>query len=430
MGLLSNFSIGELSAEISRRICPNFPPPAGAFPEAQAPCTVQITVASDTGSSVKSLVNVMTRCAAEMNPDRATQVVVRETCEALHADRCTIFNVEESTGNLVMKTATGLQDLVIPAGQGIAGQVAQTKTSVIVDDAYSCKLFDTSIDKDTGYKTNTLLVVPVCDVAGRTTAVLQVVNKQSGEHFTETDKLMAENIAAMAGIILRTCSLYDEGIRHEKRAKGIVDIILSLKQDMNLNSFLFTVNRSLQELSDAEKATFFIVEGSNLISATTDSGKQIRIPKTAGLVGACCLEAKTINIKDAYADDRFDTSNDKKTGFTTRSILCVPIVVTEDEITVCIGVLQMINKKNEPCFAEEDVLLLEQLASLMSEKVAELLNNQTTQVRRNRLDSGPGYSDNPAQDLENFKKKKYAGKLPPISAGVPGIVEEEEEEEC
>src|SRR4029077_11923263 len=59
---------------------------------------------------------------------------------------------------------------------------------------------------------------------------------------------------------------------------------------------------------------------------------------------------KSINIPYAYADLRFNPAFDKKTGYFTRSILCVPIVNKAGKI---IGVTQALNKKGGP-FSDED----------------------------------------------------------------------------
>ena len=77
---------------------------------------------------------------------------------------------------------------------------------------------------------------------------------------------------------------------------------------------------------------------------------QIRFPNHLGIAGAVFTSGKTINIPYAYADLRFNPAFDKKTGFFTRSILCVPVVNKHGRT---IGVTQVLNKRGGP-FTDED----------------------------------------------------------------------------
>ena len=68
-------------------------------------------------------------------------------------------------------------------------------------------------------------------------------------------------------------------------------------------------------------------------------------PITWASPGPFLHPGKTINIADAYSDDRFNPEVDKKTGYRTRSILCMPVVNKEGK---AIGVTQVLNKKGGP----------------------------------------------------------------------------------
>lgn len=59
---------------------------------------------------------------------------------------------------------------------------------------------------------------------------------------------------------------------------------------------------------------------------STDTGREIRIPKTAGIAGRCCGDGRAMNIADASADDRFNVEVDKRTGFKTQNVLAVPML--------------------------------------------------------------------------------------------------------
>lgn len=90
--------------------------------------------------------------------------------------------------------------------------------------------------------------------------------------------------------------------------------------------------------------------------------KEIRIPKAAGIAGECLMKEQVLLINAPYNDQRFNQATDKKTGYTTTSILAVPIKTADG---TCIGVLQAINKLPEASdvgFDEVDEALASRLA--------------------------------------------------------------------
>ena len=84
---------------------------------------------------------------------------------------------------------------------------------------------------------------------------------------------------------------------------------------------------------------------------------EIRFPMNSGIAGAVVASQNTVNIKDVYEDSRFNQEFDKKTGYRTKSVLCMPIFSTEQKV---IAVIQLINKLDgSPVgFTEQDERLL------------------------------------------------------------------------
>ena len=107
-------------------------------------------------------------------------------------------------------------------------------------------------------------------------------------------------------------------------------------------------------LLNAERSTLFLNdEKTNELWSEVGQGLesvQIRLPNHLGIAGAVFTSSKAINIPYAYADLRFNPGFDKKTGFFTRSILCVPVVNQHGKV---IGVTQVLNKKSGPFTAED-----------------------------------------------------------------------------
>ena len=97
---------------------------------------------------------------------------------------------------------------------------------------------------------------------------------------------------------------------------------------------------------------FMISKTSELFSriAMGDNVGEIRLPDNVGIAGSVFQSRETINIPHAYADLRFNPAFDKKTGYFTRSILCVPIMNKDG---ICIGCTQVLNKSGGG-FTDED----------------------------------------------------------------------------
>merc|ERR1719343_1632256 len=144
------------------------------------------------------------------------------------------------------------------------------------------------------------------------------------------------------------------------------------------------------ELVQADRCTVFLVdEGKQqLWSVSTDSGKEIRIPKSAGIAGECATEGSLINIPDCYADSRFNQAIDKQTGYKTPSMLAVPVLRrrrTDKSHGAVLAVIQMINKMEFDGevgkFDDEDVQVMETFSTFVASKLegSTLLATETKQ---------------------------------------------------
>jgi putative ABC transport system ATP-binding protein len=128
--------------------------------------------------------------------------------EILEADRVSVFLVDEARGEMVSKVAQyeGERPLEIRValGAGIAGRVATTGAAMNIADAYEEPLFNRAVDQATGYRTRSILCVPVLNRRGRVFAVAQVLNKHGGEPFTAADEQRFADFSARLGVVLES----------------------------------------------------------------------------------------------------------------------------------------------------------------------------------------------------------------------------------
>ena len=127
-----------------------------------------------------------------------------------------------------------------------------------------------------------------------------------------------------------------------------------------MNSLCFTLTERVPQLLEADQCTLYLVDNKHKELWTLSGGVQIRIPIDKGIAGITATKGEIVNIPDAYKDDRWGGQDfDKKSGYHTKSILCLPIKEETDQgETRIVGVLQLINKAGGP-FDLGDCNLLE-----------------------------------------------------------------------
>jgi putative ABC transport system ATP-binding protein len=146
--------------------------------------------------------------AFESMLDQVLEAFTLKVGQILHADRATLFLVDEARGELWSKVAQsdGARPLEIriPLAAGIAGQVATTGAARNIRDVYDDPLFNREIDQTTGYRTRSMLCVPIVNSKSRVFAVAQLLNKNGGEPFEAEDEARLREFASSIGVVLES----------------------------------------------------------------------------------------------------------------------------------------------------------------------------------------------------------------------------------
>ena len=152
---------------------------------------------NQTNDPLIALVNIGQAVAAEKDINLLIKTIAEETKTAMNADRCTVYLYDKDNNELYSKVATGLdtKELRIPADKGIAGHVVKTGETINIKDAYKDKRFNPDVDKKTGYRTKTILCMPIKNFNQEIIGVFQVLNK-FGEYFTPDDEDLLVAIAS------------------------------------------------------------------------------------------------------------------------------------------------------------------------------------------------------------------------------------------
>eukprot|EP00746_Dinoflagellata_sp_MGD_P007170 gnl/MRDRNA2_/MRDRNA2_114146_c0_seq1.p1 gnl/MRDRNA2_/MRDRNA2_114146_c0~~gnl/MRDRNA2_/MRDRNA2_114146_c0_seq1.p1 ORF type:complete len:455 (+),score=99.77 gnl/MRDRNA2_/MRDRNA2_114146_c0_seq1:74-1438(+) len=326
------------------------------------------------GHHLIRLFEVTRNITAEIVPKETIDIVIKETINLLSCDRVSLFVYDKRINMLVLNASNLEQPIRVNAGQGIAGTVFSNQETVNIPDCYQDNRFDSGFDKATGYHTKSLLCMPITDFENQTMGVLQAINKEAGGEFNQIDELLMGHLTQHVAIALRNAEVYKDAIIASERANGLLHMIQSLSQDLGTQSMILTITMHANQLVQADRCTVFLVDEAKqqLWSVSTDSGKEIRIPKTAGLAGQGATEGQLINIPDAYEDSRFNQAVDKQTGYRTKSVLVVP--VQNEHQTKVLAVIQMINKMEFDgevgFFDEEDVQIMDTFAAFVGSRLS------------------------------------------------------------
>ena len=302
------------------------------------------------------LLLAISRRMSTMNTlDEVLHTLVELTSAELNAERGSLFLNDPDTSQLYSRVAQGnfQREIRILNTSGIAGHVFTTGEGIIIHDAYADPRFDRSVDETTGFITRSILCVPIRTAKGELIGVAQTLNKKKGR-FNTGDLHLFEAMAQQGVLALQGAQFIERLEKIRRQELEFINVVSEITSDIKLGSLLQNVMSEATRLLNAERSTLFLNdEKTNQLWSEVGEGlgaTQIRLPNHVGIAGAVFTTSKTINIPYAYADLRFNPAFDKRTGFFTRSILCVPLI---NKYGKTIGVTQVLNKRGGP-FTNED----------------------------------------------------------------------------
>lgn len=316
-----------------------------------------------------ALLEVAEVLSGQLDTEKLTEIIMEKGRSLTHADRCSLFLVNEKRDRLITSFQRGLDAAIdIPIDKGIAGETVKSGKVLIIKDAYEHPSFDSSTDLETGYRTRSILSVPIFNNRGDVIGVTEMVNKQDDQmEFTQWDSHMIQIFNVFCGISLENAKLYQESKDMSSKLRSFFDVSLSLSQSENIQRILTDIIHNARQVIKASRASLFLVDDAAQVmnSFITDGGKlPPTLPLTAGIAGHCAMSKECVIVNNAYDDPRFNRAVDIGTGFTTTSLCAAPILSSNGRV---LGVVEMVNKDEaEGGFNDKDVELLKSFATFAS----------------------------------------------------------------
>ncbi|XP_072437118.1 cAMP and cAMP-inhibited cGMP 3',5'-cyclic phosphodiesterase 10A isoform X2 [Chiloscyllium punctatum] len=318
--------------------------------------------------------------SVEQRLDRGSdnRLLIFELCNiiktATMADGFSLYFVGDCNNSLCLFTSAGMKDqqqqkpiAVETAGFGItvASYVAKFRKTLLVQDLAEDSRFPKGISMDSKSPVQSVLCLPIVTAGNDLLGVLELYRQRGRNPFDSDQQQIATANLAWASVAIHQVEISKGLARQSEMNDFLLDVSKTYFDNiLAIDSLLEHIMINAKNLVNADRCAFFQVDHSSqeLYSDLFDIGeekegrpvfkktKEIRFSIEKGIAGQVARTGEVLNIPDAYADPRFNREVDVYTGYTTRNILCMPIVSRG----VVIGVVQMVNKMNGTAFTEAD----------------------------------------------------------------------------
>ncbi|KAK6493288.1 cGMP-specific 3',5'-cyclic phosphodiesterase-like isoform X1 [Huso huso] len=322
----------------------------------------------------------------ELVKDISTHLDVTALChkiflhinELIDADRYSLFLVCEDSSNekfLISRLFDVAEDSTLEEAsnncirlewnKGIVGHVAATGQPLNIRNAYEDPRFNAGVDQITGYKTQSILCMPIKNHREEVVGVAQAINKKCGKNgaFTEQDEKDFSAYLAFCGIVLHNAQLYETSRLENRRNQVLLDLAsLIFEEQQSLEVILKKIAATILSFMQAQRCTIFIADGdiSNSFSSVfhmeyEELGESAKVPKRDCDVSKInYMYAQYVkntmgplNVGDITKDERFPGTNEnaENSNKQIKSLLCTPIKNGKKDKVI--GVCQLVNKMDE-----------------------------------------------------------------------------------
>ena len=170
----------------------------------------------DTNDIYRRGLSALMQSSALINSSLQTADVLNYAMKAaeefMEAEASSVYELDTEKGEIFFRLARGEKGGIIKSrrlkpGEGIAGWVIQSGKPMVVEDVRKEGRFSDRFDRETGFKTRSLICVPLT-IRGKTIGALQVINKKNGVPFTEEDTELLTALAQQIAVALDNAKLY------------------------------------------------------------------------------------------------------------------------------------------------------------------------------------------------------------------------------
>lgn len=237
-------------------------------------------------------------------------------------------------------------------------------------------------------------------------------------------------VGRVVGRRIDQLALLNSGRRHVDRLRATLELARSFAGEKETQRLLERIAEEAVRLLGSDRASIFIWdrEQHQIIACPAlgvESGR-LYLPDNKGIVGDVLQSRKALIVDNAYKDPRFDQSVDKKSGYKTRNLLCVPLF---DASQNCVGAFELINKIGGDFTAEDQIALedfgVQASTAITNTRELEFLDRSNRQLSEQVTDQIRIVGDSPAMTgLRGTIDRLAATDLPVLILGESGTGKE------
>lgn len=316
-----------------------------------------------TEDKMAMLMDVVKSINSGLAADETLQLITSEAKSITQSESGSLILAEEGTRNLRFVASTDknqhiLKMLQIPAGQGIAGIVAETGDAIIVNDAGGDSRIFKDVDDATNTTTRNLICVPL-KLKGRVLGVLEVINRLNGE-YGEDDLLLLKSFADFAALAINNRELYRRARRKARETEALYNLAESINTPDSLEDLLESNMGKVCKTLDACGASILLKEGNSfpVKCSVGFDGKGDRI-QYENVIEHALNMGRGIFCPDLRDEDRI------KRTIGEASFMLMPLRLRES----IFGFICVTGRKNGRPYEYSDFQLLEMLARQVAENV-------------------------------------------------------------
>jgi signal transduction histidine kinase len=340
--------------------------------------------------------------------DALLRLIMEKVTELMEADRSTLFLVTEDGRQLWSKVIQGndVVEIRLDVGEGVAGWVAQTREIVNIPDAYADQRFQPAVDLKSGFRTRSILSVPMLGALGGLVGVLQVLNKADGP-FTTADEELMTALASQAAIAIENARLYHSLVtqnqelsrarreleRRQRELNALYEVEKELSAALDLDDLLSRILAQAITVLGGGAGSIALVDPDGALRFRTVQGPaaprliERTLPHGTGLLGWSIAHRTPVIVDDPAKDPRHARDIAIESGVRPEHIMIAPLVDGEDVI----GGIEIIDQRRtkregDGPWNEEDLKLLVLIAAQAATAIS-LARRRSEQSNRDRLAS-------------------------------------------
>jgi sigma-B regulation protein RsbU (phosphoserine phosphatase) len=171
---------------------------------------------------LRAIIEASKKLTSVLDLDDLLNVILDVALQELEAERGTVYLLDKEENELVSRILRGdeIDEIRLPLGQGISGCVAENGEALIIPDAYADRRFNRDFDRQTGFRTKSVLCAPLIKGEGEILGVIQLLNKKEGE-FKAEDIEYLEALAAHMVIAVENAKAHLQRLEQERTRKEL-----------------------------------------------------------------------------------------------------------------------------------------------------------------------------------------------------------------